>query len=1537
MKLKKISIILIIFIAFMSIATANAMDDSSSVSLDDSSNYNASDLDLNSADAGSNLLSNQDSISSADYEDSASTSLGELEGSDLDSESGVISSHNEESGNSNSEGSDSNILYSSGSDVLYSSGSDVLSSSSSDVLSSSGSNVLSASEFVIYEKDYNTYFGSDGMAKASINKAGNIIKLAGSFKNKTFIFTVPLTVTSYNSNTRLYDCIVSFAGGSGTSSNYAKVYGLNIYSNASNAFQRPCIYINEFDYVSVYDNTVFNTGQSSYGIYVYYSNHCNVTRNKVQTRVGIGGCWQHAGICLTGSHYNYIANNDVKVEDSNAIYLSKYNGAVSNNNVIFNNTVRCTLSSETPSVTELTQPSAWCYLIHTMGDNNTIMNNTILNGFVGVYAEGANNRITGNYISGLHGAYMEGTEGNEGGEAAIYSKTYSYVANNTIVNCSIHTERLAGGIQVDKHSQVIDNYVQIANDGYAMYITSNCTIRNNTLISLGGGIDVARLDNYNNTIAGNNISCNNGYNIKITASGNLIENNTLVNTNNADGTKLSAVYLCARQSMDSNRIIGNTIYTNTSYVVYLQGNASNTLIQYNTITSNNSNPFIEKIYGNGASNAQKPENTTILNNNLDLPITEVNITDETYDDYFENGYLIRDMLPDDPNLQTVLIIYNLSNKNMTFDQKISIDGRNLGNITNCTLNFVQGSSGSKVENLIMNYSCVENSVNLIAIGRDVSDLTISNNNFFVCESESLFVKVIDMTKGGNSNIIIANNQISIEANESEAYGIDLSSSNGQMDNIYILNNEIDIAGLNTVYGIRLNGLTNSKIESNLISSKSTGELLSSNAYGISGFNLNGVEILRNSLDIDSECLSCGLSLYNPQNINIHNNNIFAIGSGALGIDLTGSSESINKIYENTVKISGGDCSGISAQTTIGNYLVSITDDVGAGVYNNTFIVLNKTPLNVQDSKLNGNSFLINDETIHVLFDSADDVKTISSDSNIKSGDVLVFDSLNNEGLIRFEFDIPLTLNSSSDELVLRNIEFVLNDGARGSTIDHLRLNNTLGECAIVLNQTSNVLIDGIIIEANAGDYTGLSIIDSDNVSMIYSTVNLTSSNMAYPIKSSNSSNLDISFNRLESQSKAAFAFIGTDVTDSIFKSNIMRIYGSGNDLETGLNVPQAGIYLNGTSSDISIADNEIKSSYEPGGDYAIVLDLNGQSTNISLLGNDLASNNSQSLGIWAIRLGDDVDEISNKISISSTSPVDKTVTVFEFANMGTISNVVLSDGTKALGGVFKFRLATVDGDALANRNVSLRFKGVDYDLITDADGYANVTLAYDYGYNGPIGLGYYGEYSYYAANINAYVNAPKLQTKIVASNMNTLTLVNAAYNTGDYYKFYLRDANNKALGGKTVKVILDGRTYNVKTDSNGMAKLQVNLKTAKTYDIKFYFAGDSYYSASSASAKIKAVKNSVVIKAPTVKVKRSKAGKFYVKVTLKSKSGKALIKKTVKLTVNGKTYKVKTSNKGVAKFKVKLPKKSKTYKYKVKFAGDKQNYAKTKSGKIKVL
>ena len=123
----------------------------------------------------------------------------------------------------------------------------------------------------------------------------------------------------------------------------------------------------------------------------------------------------------------------------------------------------------------------------------------------------------------------------------------------------------------------------------------------------------------------------------------------------------------------------------------------------------------------------------------------------------------------------------------------------------------------------MNYSYDgENELNLIAVGRDVSNITISNNNLFVvCDSESQApVKVIGI-EGGNSNIDIANNMLKVESRDSTVYGIYIYPKNGQIDDIYILNNEIDVSGENEAIGIFLSGVTASKIESNVIYSKST--------------------------------------------------------------------------------------------------------------------------------------------------------------------------------------------------------------------------------------------------------------------------------------------------------------------------------------------------------------------------------------------------------------------------------------------------------------------------------------------------------------------------------------------------------------------------------------------------------------------------------------------------------------------------------------------------------------------------------------------
>lgn len=60
-----------------------------------------------------------------------------------------------------------------------------------------------------------------------------------------------------------------------------------------------------------------------------------------------------------------------------------------------------------------------------------------------------------------------------------------------------------------------------------------------------------------------------------------------------------------------------------------------------------------------------------------------------------------------------------------------------------------------------------------------------------------------------------------------------------------------------------------------------------------------------------------------------------------------------------------------------------------------------------------------------------------------------------------------------------------------------------------------------------------------------------------------------------------------------------------------------------------------------------------------------------------------------------------------------------------------------------------------------------------------------------------------------------------------------------------------------------------------------------------------------------------------------------MAKKTLKLTINKKTYKVKTNSKGVVTFKINL-KVKKTYKYSVKFTGNNYYNSVLKKASLKV-
>lgn len=163
-----------------------------------------------------------------------------------------------------------------------------------------------------------------------------------------------------------------------------------------------------------------------------------------------------------------------------------------------------------------------------------------------------------------------------------------------------------------------------------------------------------------------------------------------------------------------------------------------------------------------------------------------------------------------------------------------------------------------------------------------------------------------------------------------------------------------------------------------------------------------------------------------------------------------------------------------------------------------------------------------------------------------------------------------------------------------------------------------------------------------------------------------------------------------------------------------------------------------------------------------------------------------------------------------------------------------------------------------------------------------------------------------------------------------------------SLAGK-IKVTLKRnkktiKTYTVKVDKNGNAVLSLGKKLALgKYTITAKYYGSKYYKKYTRSNRaFKIYKNTVKFSNATKEVKKSKAKKAKIKITMKNKSKKVLAKKVLYIKINKKTYKAKTNKKGIATFKVKLPKTVKSYKYKITFKGDKANYKKTYSGKLKV-
>ena len=229
---------------------------------------------------------------------------------------------------------------------------------------------------------------------------------------------------------------------------------------------------------------------------------------------------------------------------------------------------------------------------------------------------------------------------------------------------------------------------------------------------------------------------------------------------------------------------------------------------------------------------------------------------------------------------------------------------------------------------------------------------------------------------------------------------------------------------------------------------------------------------------------------------------------------------------------------------------------------------------------------------------------------------------------------------------------------------------------------------------------------------------------------------------------------------------------------------------------------------------------------------------------------------------------------------------------------FTATLKSKSGVLISGKKVTFTYNNKEVTTTTNANGKATITIpvlskgTYSIRYMFDEDIFYYGS----SASGKLYVKDST--TKLTGSDLKM------KYSDGSKFSVTLKNSNNKALANKNVKLTLNGKTYTVKTNTKGVAYLNVGALKPATYTVKYVYSSSGLKDYSYGSNKIVVSKQTATISARDLVMKYND-GSVY-KVTIKGKSGNLLKNTTVKFTINGKTYTKTTDSNGVAKLNIGL-------------------------------
>ncbi len=207
------------------------------------------------------------------------------------------------------------------------------------------------------------------------------------------------------------------------------------------------------------------------------------------------------------------------------------------------------------------------------------------------------------------------------------------------------------------------------------------------------------------------------------------------------------------------------------------------------------------------------------------------------------------------------------------------------------------------------------------------------------------------------------------------------------------------------------------------------------------------------------------------------------------------------------------------------------------------------------------------------------------------------------------------------------------------------------------------------------------------------------------------------------------------------------------------------------------------------------------------------------------------NKTSSATKVNATQHESRLKTYINYTNMNTIS-VLKAEGRA--GEYFIVKLLDNNKKALANAPIKIGFNGVIYNRTTNATGEARLQINLLKPTLYTFAIGYLGDTKYQAAFEVAKITV-KAQTPKLTSASKTFK---ASAKTKSLSATFV-SARGTPISGQKVSFTVNGKTYTGKTNSKGVATVNISLNKKGTYACTVKFAGMTGASAKTTKTSVK--------------------------------------------------------------------------------------------------